>query len=49
LGTTRTPSLGERVENCLLNISRITGQVPQLPDPASARVDALLAATSPSC
>jgi subtilisin family serine protease len=49
LGTARTPAQGARVENCLLNVARVTGAVPQTPDPAGARTDALLAATSPSC
>jgi subtilisin family serine protease len=49
LGTTRTPAQGARIESCLLNRARITGQVQQRPDAAGSRTDALLAATVSGC
>jgi subtilisin family serine protease len=49
LGTTRTPAQGARIESCLLNWARVTGQVQQRPDAAGSRTDALLAATVSSC
>jgi len=49
LGTTRTPAQGARIESCLLNRARVTGQVSQRPDANGSRTDALLAATVSGC
>jgi len=49
LGTNRTAAQGQRIENCMLNHARVTGQVQIMPDPSGARTDAFLAATNASC